>query len=82
MLSKRLGNTGNIIFLVSRNDRILEYSININSWLSNEEPSNLLSSLGIVPPLEPIVGNVLPLSPAEKGGIEIGDRILEINGQP
>ena len=31
----------------------LEYSININSWLSNEEPSNLLSSLGIIPPLEP-----------------------------
>lgn len=81
-LSKRLGNTGSIIFLVSRNDRILEYSININSWLSNEEPSNLLSSLGIIPPLEPEVGNVLPLSPAEKGGIEIGDRILEINGKP
>ena len=81
-LSKRLGNTGSIIFLVSRNDRILEYSININSWLSNEEPSNLLSSLGIVPPLEPEVGNVLPLSPADKGGIEIGDRILEINGKP
>ena len=80
-LSKRLGNTGNIIFLVSRNDRILEYSININSWLSNEEPSNLLSSLGIIPPLEPEVGNVLPLSPANKGGIEIGDRILEINGK-
>ena len=81
-MSKRLGNTGSIIFLVSRNDRILEYSITINSWLSNEEPSNLLSSLGIVPPLEPVVGNILPLSPAEKGGIEIGDRILEINGQP
>ena len=81
-LSKRLGNTGSIIFLVSRNDRILEYSININSWLSNEEPSNLLSSLGIIPPLEPEVGNVLPLSPANKGGIEIGDRILEINGKP
>ncbi len=81
-LSKRLGNTGSIIFLVSRNDRILEYSININSWLSNEEPSNLLSSLGIVPPLDPVVGNVLPSSPADRGGFEKGDRILEINGQP
>jgi regulator of sigma E protease len=32
--------------------------------------------------LEPVVGRVIPGSPAEKAGIRAGDRILSANGQP
>jgi regulator of sigma E protease len=35
--------------------------------------------LGILPPIEPIVGTVVNSSPAEKSGIKQGDKILEIN---
>lgn len=34
------------------------------------------------PWLEPVVGAVTPSSPAEKGGLKPGDRILSVDGQP
>ncbi len=81
-LSKRMGNSGKIEFLVKRNDLVSSYFIEINDWLANEEPSNFLAVLGIIPPIEPVVGNVVQSSPADVGGIESGDRILRINGKP
>ena len=79
MLSKRLGDTGEITFKVKRNASFYFQKIEIEDWLSTKEPSNLLSSLGILPPIEPIVGTVVNSSPAEKSGIKQGDKILEIN---
>ena len=79
MLSKRLGDTGEITFKVKRNASFYFQKIEIEDWLSTKEPSNLLSSLGILPPIEPIVGTVINSSPAEKSGIKQGDKILEIN---
>ncbi|NPB05976.1 MAG: RIP metalloprotease RseP [Aquificae bacterium] len=38
--------------------------------------------LGIAPPLPPVVGRVLPGSPADQVGIRPGDVILEVNGKP
>jgi regulator of sigma E protease len=37
--------------------------------------------IGIQPWVEPVVGNVLPGEPAEKAGIELGDRIVEVDGE-
>lgn len=37
--------------------------------------------IGIQPWVEPVVGNVLPGEPAEKAGIEPGDRIAEVDGE-
>jgi regulator of sigma E protease len=37
--------------------------------------------IGIQPWVEPVVGNVLPGEPAEKAGIEPGDRIVEVDGE-
>ena len=79
MLSKRLGDTGEITFKVKRNASFYFQKIEIEDWLSTKEPSNLLSSLGILPPIEPIVGTIVNSSPAEKSGIKQGDKILEIN---
>ena len=36
-------------------------------------------SLGIVPPIEPVIGDVLSSSPAEEGGLLAGDKIIKIN---
>lgn len=34
------------------------------------------------PPVEPVIGHVEPGSPAVKAGLQAGDRILAVNGQP
>jgi len=80
-LSKRLGESGNIEIYVLRNGNPLKFELPIQDWLSAKEPSNLLYEIGILPPLEPIVGSVLKSSPAEQAGIMSGDKILEINNK-
>ena len=81
-LSKRLGETGNIKIHVLRNEGSLIFNLPVNKWLSSKEASNLLYELGIFPPLEPIIGSVQDNSPAGKGGIKAGDKILEISNKP
>ena len=79
ILSKRLGDTGIVNFKILRNENTFFYNLEITDWLSEDEPSNLVYSLGIVPPIEPIIGEVLPDSPAAEGGLNSGDMILKIN---
>ena len=82
ILSKRLGDTGIVNFKILRNENTFFYNLEITDWLSEDEPSNLVYSLGIVPPIEPVIGEVLPDSPAAEGGLNSGDVILKINANP
>ena len=82
ILSKRLGDTGIVNFKILRNENTFFYNLEITDWLSEDEPSNLVYSLGIVPPIEPVIGEVLPDSPAAEGGLNSGDMILKINANP
>ena len=82
ILSKRLGDTGIVNFKILRNENTFFYNFEITDWLSEDEPSNLVYSLGIVPPIEPVIGEVLPDSPAAEGGLNSGDMILKINANP
>lgn len=46
---------------------------------------NPLRGLGLVhdlPPLPPVLGDLMPDSPAQRAGLHSGDRILAVNGQP
>ena len=81
VLSKRLGESGDLEIEILRNENSLKFYLPINNWLSSKEPSNLLHELGIFPPLEPIIGSVIEASPAADGGIKPGDKILEINNK-
>ncbi|MDI1287475.1 MAG: RIP metalloprotease RseP [Reyranella sp.] len=38
--------------------------------------------LGLDPLIRPVVGGLLPNSPAEAAGLKVGDRLLEIDGKP
>ena len=80
-LSRRLGETGDIIFQVRSSDTEKTLKIPINSWLQGEEPSDLLRNLGINVPLKPIIGKILTNSPAEISGLKKNDEILEINNE-
>ena len=68
-LSKRLGDTGTISLEIKRGENFSTHKFEIKNWLNTEQPSNFLLILGIVPPLEPIIGAVINSSPAEKGGL-------------
>jgi regulator of sigma E protease len=80
-LSKRLGDTGTISLEIKRGENFFTYKINIKDWLNTEQPSNFLSILGIIPPLEPIIGAVINSSPAENGGLVAGDKLIKINNK-
>ncbi len=81
-LSKRLGDSGDLKIQILRNDNTFDFFLPINNWLSSKEPSNLLYELGIFPPLKPIIGSVVEASPAAKGKIKSGDKVLEISDKP
>ena len=81
-LSKRLGDSGDLKIQIVRNDNTFDFFLPINNWLSSKEPSNLLYELGIFPPLKPIIGSVVEASPAAKGKIKSGDKVLVINDKP
>ena len=80
-LSRRLGETGNINFLMLSDNTQKSLDISIESWLQGEEPSDLLRHLGINIPIKPIVGQVLIDSPADVAGLRANDEILEINNE-
>jgi regulator of sigma E protease len=48
------------------------------------EPSALFPGLGLAPGpvLPPVIGNVLPGGPADEAGLEPGDRVVAMNGEP
>ena len=80
-LSRRLGETGNINFLMLSDNSQKSLDISIESWLQGEEPSDLLRHLGINIPIKPIVGQVLVDSPADVAGLRANDEIIEINNE-
>jgi len=82
VLSKRLGESGDLEIEILRDENSLEFYLPISNWLTSKEPSNLLYELGIFPHLEPIIGSVIEASPAANGGIKPGDKFLEINNKP
>tara|TARA_B100000963_G_scaffold297892_1_gene269474 strand:+ start:6925 stop:8256 length:1332 start_codon:yes stop_codon:yes gene_type:complete len=79
ILSKRLGDSGSLKIKILRGIDVISRDIKILEWLSKEEPENLMFSLGIVPPIEPVIGDVLSSSPAEEAGLLAGDKIIKIN---
>jgi regulator of sigma E protease len=80
VLARRLGETGKINFVLLSNGQKKAAVITINEWLQGEEPSDLLYYIGINVPIEPIIGKVLPESPADISGLQAYDKILSVNG--
>ncbi|UCD83640.1 MAG: RIP metalloprotease RseP [Deltaproteobacteria bacterium] len=51
------------------------------SLVSERDPENGTGSVGIVPPMRPIIGEVSPGYPAEEAGLREGDMITAIDGR-
>jgi regulator of sigma E protease len=61
-----------------------EINLPLADWHLNNKKPDPLKSLGIepfIPNIPPIVGEVLPDSPAAKAGLKVGDELIGVDGQ-
>lgn len=85
-LLERIGDTGPINFAVryEGSDVTYESQGQLQAWLAGEEEPDLYGGLGLrlhTPPVLPIIDEVVADSPAERAGLQSGDRILATDGQ-
>ena len=85
-LLKRLGDTGTVEISVEStlSDLRSIYALPIDRWLGGAEAPDPIQALGLnlgVPPLKPTVGSLVDGGPATRAGFEVGDDIIEADGQ-
>ena len=85
-LLKRLGDTGTIDISVGSalSDLQQTYALPIDRWLGGAEAPDPTRALGLtlgIPPLQPSVGSLVEGGPATRAGFEVGDTIIEAEGQ-
>ncbi|MFT7289480.1 MAG: regulator of sigma E protease, partial [Halieaceae bacterium] len=86
-LLERMGDTGTIGFAVRYpgSDVIYESSGQLDRWLVGDDQPDLLGGLGLtlyMPPIAPLISEVVPGSPAAQVGMQAGDRVLATDGIP
>lgn len=86
-LLDRIGDTGTISFAVKYADSTMIYESEavVQRWLSDQEQPDLFGGLGIamyVPEVPPLVDEVIAGGPAERIGMQAGDRIVRADGTP
>ena len=84
-LLDRIGDSGSIGFAVKYpdSDVVYESEAVVDRWLSGQEAPDLYGGLGIrlyTPDVVPLVGELVAGGPAERAGIETGDRVLSADG--
>ena len=85
-LLKRLGESGDISITTRYGDDELSYQsiISIENWLNDIEEPQPLKALGVdfyYPPLGQTIGQVVVGGAAERAGFQVGDYLLEVNGE-
>jgi regulator of sigma E protease len=86
-LLTRIGDTGELRFITRPMDGYSEHhvSIPIEDWEKGVEQPRPLPSLGIkpyMPTVPPLIEKVTPGGAGEKAGLESGDVIMAVNGEP
>jgi regulator of sigma E protease len=85
-LIRRLGETGTLRLRVREPDSTVEgeRTLPIVSWLSGVEEPEPLAALGVRPwrpQIAPVLAQIDPKGPAKVAGLQIGDRLLSLDGQ-
>lgn len=86
-LVNRLGESGSLKVSVKYPESNLVYASTVwlDQWLRGVENPDPLKGLGLnpwQPEIKPVLQQVLEGSPAEKAGLQAGDKITTLNGQP
>ncbi|OCJ12268.1 RIP metalloprotease RseP [Rhizobium sp. AC27/96] len=71
-----------IVLTVQRNGQIRDFPVVPEKLTDTDASGNKkdVGSIGIAP-IDPLVGSIAPDSPAEAAGLELGDRILSVDGR-
>lgn len=82
-LTHRLGETGDIALDVvpagdTQQQRLL---IGIERWHSGVGDPDVVRSLGLIPSVLPVVGEVVPDTPAAAAGLQAGDLVMQVDGE-
>ena len=72
----------NIVLTIQRNGAIRDFPIVAETLAKTDASGNKkdVGSIGIAP-IDPLVASITPDSPAEAAGLQLGDRILSVDGQ-
>ncbi|MCQ4348487.1 sigma E protease regulator RseP [Pseudomonas stutzeri] len=86
-LIRRLGESGSLRLRLQEPGSSVqsERSLALDGWLRGAEDPDPLSALGIrpwTPPVEPRLAQLDPHGPAQAAGLEVGDRLLSLDGVP
>lgn len=86
-LLRHIGESGEVVFGVREEGTDLRYErrVALRDWLVGAEDFDLLEGLGLTPwapAIAPRFEEILPGSPAKRAGMQAGDRILAVDGQP
>lgn len=81
-LMKRMGESGDIDLLLADLDtqQQTRASLSIENWHGDTDQPDFLGSLGLTPyrpKYDAVIGQVVPGSPAESAGLEVGDLLIE-----
>ncbi len=86
-LLDRIGESGPIRFSVryEGSDVVYDSLGELDEWLAGAETPDLVGGLGLSlyrPPVPPQLAEVVADSPAKAGGLQVGDLVLSVDGQP
>ncbi|MCE4070091.1 MULTISPECIES: sigma E protease regulator RseP [Pseudomonas] len=85
-LVRRLGETGELSVTVLEKGSSVPavHQVRISSWLKNEDSPDPIGGLGIQPwrpSVAPLIAELDEKGPAKAAGLQIGDRIVTLDGQ-
>lgn len=84
-LLERAGEQGEISLTLEQESRQIERSTPLEGWLGGARDPDPVREFGIEPwrpDIPPVLGQIQPGSPAEEAGLQSGDRIISVDGEP
>ena len=85
-LMQRIGESGPLHLSVKYpdSDVVYESTVELQHWLADEEAPDAARGLGIefwYPPVQAVIAEVVPDSPAERAGLKPDDRLIAVDDQ-